>query len=192
MDGIKRPLSRVLRYLGYEPEPPYDESAPIYFLGCTYAARQQRDDAESHDPDAVATEAETAKTRSATGDVSESSLSTMDREEYGNEDVRHAQDWPAEFLKDFKSRIYLCYRRNFPPIPGGPDESDVLAEGGDPRTHRRSPSRSMSPLAFLYDKRDTTLTSDSGWGCMIRTSQMLLANALLILRAGRGEFQGKF
>ncbi len=56
----------------------------------------------------------------------------------------------AEFLHDFYSTIWVTYRKNFTGLQKVP---------GIPKEHQ--------------------LTSDSGWGCMIRSGQMLLSNCIL-------------
>lgn len=77
--------------------------------------------------------------------------------------------WPPEFLDDCESRIWFTYRSDFPSIKKSLDASMTLAVR----------------LRSLGDQRG--FTSDTGWGCMIRSGQSLLANALLILRLGRGK-----
>lgn len=83
--------------------------------------------------------------------------------------------WPSSFLDDFEARIWLTYRSSFPIIP----------KSQDPRA-----ASSMS-LAVRFRSQlvePSGFTSDTGWGCMIRSGQSLLANALVMLRMGRGKF----
>ncbi|KAK4694906.1 hypothetical protein P7C71_g2747, partial [Lecanoromycetidae sp. Uapishka_2] len=76
--------------------------------------------------------------------------------------------WPPEFLDDCESRLWFTYRSNFPAI-------------------KKSSEASMTLSVRLRSLSDQTgFTSDTGWGCMIRSGQSLLANALMILRLGRG------
>lgn len=81
--------------------------------------------------------------------------------------------WPESFLNDFESRVWITYRSNFPPIP---------------RHDGRGGSRSMALGVRLRTQfmDSQGFTSDTGWGCMIRSGQSLLANALSTLILGRG------
>ena len=81
--------------------------------------------------------------------------------------------WPTGFLDDYESRLWMTYRSGFQPI----ERSD------DPEA-----SASMSLTMRLKNLSDQGgFSSDSGWGCMIRSGQSLLANALLIWKLGRGK-----
>ena len=77
--------------------------------------------------------------------------------------------WPSNFLDDCESRIWFTYRSNFSPIKKSSDASMTLSVR----------------LRSLGDQAG--FTSDTGWGCMIRSGQSLLANALVMLRLGRGK-----
>ncbi|KAL2816864.1 hypothetical protein BDW59DRAFT_153031, partial [Aspergillus cavernicola] len=84
-----------------------------------------------------------------------------------------APDWPEPFLLDFESRIWMTYRSNFTPIP-----KDANREGNSSLT------MSVRLRSQLLDSQG--FTTDTGWGCMIRSGQSLLANAMAILSLGRG------
>lgn len=83
--------------------------------------------------------------------------------------------WPNAFLDDFESRIWMTYRSNFPPIPRNntPEATSSMTLGV------RLRSQLMDSQGF---------TSDTGWGCMIRSGQSLLANTLSVIQLGRGEY----
>jgi cysteine protease ATG4 len=86
--------------------------------------------------------------------------------------------WPAPFLDDFEARIWLTYRSSFP----------AIARSQDPKA--------LSAMTFSVRLRSQLVdqngfTSDTGWGCMIRSGQSLLANAILIQRLGRGMKSGQ-
>ncbi|KAK7943242.1 cysteine protease ATG4 [Apiospora aurea] len=80
--------------------------------------------------------------------------------------------WPPAFLDDFESRIWMTYRSEFEPIAKSHDPKALAAL-----------SFSMRIKTQLSDAAG--FASDSGWGCMIRSGQSLLANAMAIQRLGR-------
>jgi len=81
--------------------------------------------------------------------------------------------WPAAFLDDFEARIWLTYRSNFPAITKSQEPKALAAM-----------TFSVRLKSQLVDQGG--FTSDTGWGCMIRSGQSLLANAILIAQLGRG------
>jgi cysteine protease ATG4 len=81
--------------------------------------------------------------------------------------------WPPAFLDDFEARFWMTYRSEFEPI----------AKSQDPRA-TAALSFSMRLKSQLVDQNG--FASDSGWGCMIRSGQSLLANAMAIVQLGRG------
>jgi cysteine protease ATG4 len=94
------------------------------------------------------------------------------------------QNWPPIFYADFTSRIWLTYRSQFSPIR---DTSLSVLEGSGDEVSVVSPSKStVGKWNWVPRVGEKNWTSDSGWGCMLRTGQSLLANALLHIHLGRG------
>lgn len=174
---------RIVKML-WDPQPVNDRTAnkPAWCLGCSYThdspARK-----ESASEAAVPSEATPPATPSATAsraapdaapetppDSSSSSVSSsLAYDASADED----KGWPPAFMDDFESRIWMTYRFNFEPI----------ARSSDPKA-----SASLSFAMRLKTLADQSgFPSDTGWGCMIRSGQSLLANTLLICQLGRGE-----
>ncbi|PSS09203.1 hypothetical protein M430DRAFT_128201 [Amorphotheca resinae ATCC 22711] len=173
---------RIVQYF-WDPEPTNDAASrsPIWCLGREYQVPEKNlvpvaastppldgkfEPAQPQDPVQDATPPD-----STTGSLDDSSA--HDESASGGEDG----GWPSSFLDDFEARIWLTYRSNFPAIPKSPDPKAAS-----------SMSLSVRLRNQLVDQGK--FTSDTGWGCMIRSGQSLLANTLVMLRMGRDWRRG--
>ncbi|GAA5929229.1 cysteine protease ATG4 [Sporobolomyces koalae] len=91
--------------------------------------------------------------------------------------------WPAAFYADFYSRPALTYRTNFPSIPCSPAQPSSAQ--GAMQGMFNSLSISIGRGGRSPARDESGLNSDTGWGCMLRTGQSLLANALITAHLGR-------
>lgn len=85
--------------------------------------------------------------------------------------------------QDIYSKIWLTYRTGFEPIPKAIDGPQPLSFVHSMVFNRNPISSTFNNLHGLID--NDNFTTDVGWGCMIRTSQSLLANAYQLLLLGR-------
>ena len=131
--------------------------------------------------------------RSSTSSVASSELSQSTNSS-SSKIPNPAANWPPVFYIDFTSRIWLTYRSQFPvPIKDGrlADLCDTASSGcgsnselGEDVSPTIVKSRPWNWVGVGGGER--MWTSDSGWGCMLRTGQSLLANALIHMHLGRG------
>lgn len=87
--------------------------------------------------------------------------------------------WPVAFLDDFESKLRFSYRAGFPVIPRSEDP-------------KASSSMSFSVRLRSQLSDQGGFSSDTGWGCMIRSGQSLLANSMVILRLSRRKYSATY
>ena len=170
---------RIVQYF-WDPEPKNDDisKAPIWCLGLQYTAVADRAPPSTSDSvHASETHSNTTASTSAVngGRLNNTSSSSSDKDVAKGDFTRDTLSlgaWPSSFLDDFESKIWLTYRSNFPPIA-----RSLRSEASTTSFSERLKSQLVDQAGF---------TTDTGWGCMIRSGQSLLANALILLKLGRG------
>lgn len=83
-----------------------------------------------------------------------------------------------EFLEDVESRVFFTYRSQFMPIPKDPEGPSPISFS---LIFRDNPINTLENVLTDPD----SFHSDIGWGCMIRTGQALLGNAIQRIKLGR-------
>jgi cysteine protease ATG4 len=177
MNEFERVGRNVLRTF-YDPLPSNDSNDPIWCLGTRYDSRppppKPAAPETSNPPNSTASPPPADRTANTEDDSwIQTPVDEADRKESPNgEDPNQYGNWPHAFLDDFESRIWMTYRSGFAPIQKSQDPKATAA---------------MSFRVRMQNLAQSAFSSDSGFGCMIRSGQCIVANALLELRMGRGK-----
>jgi cysteine protease ATG4 len=176
---------RIVQYF-WDPEPKNDEGpgSQLWCLGSQYVT--QDEDFVLLDPAAASNET-TAQTslEAETETQQKNNQTSSDEPSTDNQSSNKPPagkrldttatttlGWPKAFLDDFESKVWMTYRSNFPTIAKSEDQNA---------------SQTMSLGVRLRSHLIEGFTSDTGWGCMIRSGQSLLANAIFVSQLGRGR-----
>ncbi|KAI8627533.1 hypothetical protein F5Y19DRAFT_486769 [Xylariaceae sp. FL1651] len=168
-------IGRRIVQMFWDPEPTNDviRDQPVWCLGSVYRLNNSPSPKREPPSDPEAPAKETVHLPETPPD----SISSSFDESLAYEEAPRDGGWPPAFLDDFESRIWMTYRSEFDPIPRSRDPKALAAL-----------SFSMRLKTQLSDQNG--FASDSGWGCMIRSGQSLLANAMVIQRLGRAWRRG--
>ncbi|KAI0153332.1 hypothetical protein GGR57DRAFT_492417 [Xylariaceae sp. FL1272] len=178
-------IGRRIVQMFWDPDPTNDvvRDQPVWCLGQAYRLNNspkphRLSPQHPEPPPALDSELPAPARRSETlPETPPDSVSSSFDSSLAYDDAPLDSGWPPAFLDDFESRIWMTYRSDFPPIPKSQDPNAFAAL-----------SFSMRLKTQLSDQNG--FASDSGWGCMIRSGQSLLANAMAIQRLGRAWRRG--
>ncbi|KAK5114300.1 hypothetical protein LTR62_002551 [Meristemomyces frigidus] len=178
--NFSRVTKQVVQYI-WDPLSRNDDPSDIWCLGRKYDsryldARQAKVTGTSPSASSDISQADSAVVTDATQKPEETSENGKDETGNSVATLSHSDEealgWPSDFLDDMEARIWLSYRSNFP----------AISKSSDPAA--------SSAMSFSTKLRNLGnqggFTSDTGWGCMIRSGQSLLANSLAVLKLGRG------
>ncbi|KJZ70398.1 Putative cysteine protease atg4 [Hirsutella minnesotensis 3608] len=177
----------------WDPEPANDTSLdqPVWCLGCSYKladspkSTRQKDDSPATRPSLPQSHPPTSKElpkeplgKSAPDTPPQSSPGSYSSSLGHGDPAPGDGGWPHEFIDDFRSRFWMTYRSGF----------ELISKSNDPNAASTF-SLSMRIKNQISDQGG--FVSDSGWGCMIRSGQSLLANAMALLQFGRDWRRGE-
>lgn len=183
-NDIVRAGKRFMQYV-WDPPPRNEDDSPIWCLGERYdshpiptktdnqggtasvASTSHSESTHSHADSKLSTTSHEDKTRDSAAVAEDESFEKIEAQDEGADD-----GWPTAFLDDVESKIWLTYRQDFPHILTSTDPKATSGMSFGTR------------LKMLGNKGG--FSSDTGWGCMIRSGQSLLANALVMIELGRG------
>ncbi|KAK6359573.1 Cysteine protease atg4 [Orbilia brochopaga] len=185
-------IDKFQRVIQYFWDPPVKNDDPmknsIWCLGLEYSSKTQEPESKSSDEydnvnasstDSVPvllTSPSSGSTDAQNQNDSDSETSEAAVEVHKDTSTQVDDDgWPHAFLDDFDARFWMTYRSGFTPIP--------LSTTG------RGNMTLATRLRSLADQEG--FTTDTGWGCMIRSGQCVLANTISLLQLGRDWRRGK-
>jgi len=179
-------LDKAMRYLLDSDATPDKCTDPIWLLGVQHPGYEPPLPSHSNVPSnnnvgVRRSSGSPPSFRSSTSSItSTAELSLSQSQKSKHQDP--AAHWPPVFYIDFTSRIWLTYRSHFPTPIRDARLGDLTLENWEAVANSPTTVKSR-PWNWGGEK---TWTSDSGWGCMLRTGQSLLANALIHVHLGRG------
>ena len=170
---IGQQCKKLVQYL-WDPEPKNEHpDLPVWCLGREYTSQSPSVEANQDDGPSPTTPSEQPDNRSNLS-CQGSEYSFIDsKKDFAPSGVQSSfHDWPTPFLDDFESKFWLTYRSGFPAIRTDDDNAPA--------------SRTLGVRLRMQLGSADGFTTDTGWGCMIRSGQSLLATALSMLTLGRG------